>query len=248
MSTRRHKRSASPATRVDGRRRHRRFARDRPRHRAAFVERGARVAITGRDQKHLDAAASGVLRQTRCSQSAPMSGMPDDAARADRCGCRAVRRARRARQQRRRRPLRATSPTCPPATGRSVIDTNLSGVFYCCRAALPHLQAPRRRLDHQHQQPGRQEPVRRRRGVLRVEGRAERVQRSADAGGPLRQHPGQLHHAGFGGHRFRRPRRRRGADWKIAPEDVADLVLDLVTFPSRSLPSRIELRPSRPKK
>ena len=39
-----------------------------------------------------------------------------------------------------------------------------------------------------------------------------------------------------------------GADWKIAPEDVADLVVDLVTFPSRSLPSRIELRPSRPKK
>ena len=39
-----------------------------------------------------------------------------------------------------------------------------------------------------------------------------------------------------------------GADWKIAPEDVADLVLELVTFPSRSLPSRIELRPSRPKK
>ena len=39
-----------------------------------------------------------------------------------------------------------------------------------------------------------------------------------------------------------------GADWKIAPEDVADLVIDLVTFPSRSLPSRIELRPSRPKK
>ncbi len=37
-------------------------------------------------------------------------------------------------------------------------------------------------------------------------------------------------------------------DWKIAPEDVADLVLELVTFPSRSLPSRIELRPSRPKK
>ena len=36
-----------------------------------------------------------------------------------------------------------------------VIDTNLTGVFYCCRAALPHLRAPRRRLDHQHQQPCR---------------------------------------------------------------------------------------------
>jgi hypothetical protein len=38
------------------------------------------------------------------------------------------------------------------------------------------------------------------------------------------------------------------ADWKIAPEDVAELVVELLTFPSRSLPSRIELRPSKPKK
>ena len=37
------------------------------------------------------------------------------------------------------------------------------------------------------------------------------------------------------------------ADWKIAPEDIAELVVDLVTFPARSLPSRIELRPSRPR-
>ena len=37
-------------------------------------------------------------------------------------------------------------------------------------------------------------------------------------------------------------------DWKIAPEDISQIVIDLVTFPPRSLPSRIELRPSRPKK
>jgi len=37
-----------------------------------------------------------------------------------------------------------------------------------------------------------------------------------------------------------------GADWKIAPEDVARVVTDLLAFPSRSLPSRIEIRPSRP--
>lgn len=38
----------------------------------------------------------------------------------------------------------------------------------------------------------------------------------------------------------------RGADWKIAPEDVADVVINLVRHPARSLPSRVELRPSRP--
>jgi NADP-dependent 3-hydroxy acid dehydrogenase YdfG len=34
--------------------------------------------------------------------------------------------------------------------------------------------------------------------------------------------------------------------WKIQPEDIADLVMQLVTFPSRSLPSRIEIRPTKP--
>jgi len=37
-----------------------------------------------------------------------------------------------------------------------------------------------------------------------------------------------------------------GEDWKIAPQDVAQVVMDLLAFPTRSLPSRIELRPSRP--
>jgi short-subunit dehydrogenase len=40
----------------------------------------------------------------------------------------------------------------------------------------------------------------------------------------------------------------RGTDWKIAPAEVADVVLDLLQMPARSLASRVELRPSRPKK
>ena len=74
---------------------------------------------------------------------------------------------------------------------------------------------PRRRLHHQHQQPRREESVRRRRGVLRVESRAERVQRSADAGSAVRQHPRELRDARFGRHRFlqrRRDERRRLED------------------------------------
>ena len=38
------------------------------------------------------------------------------------------------------------------------------------------------------------------------------------------------------------------ADWKLAPEDVAQVVMDLLAHPARSLPSRVELRPSRPAK
>lgn len=34
--------------------------------------------------------------------------------------------------------------------------------------------------------------------------------------------------------------------WKIQPEDVAELVLTLIRMPARTLPSKIEVRPSRP--
>jgi short-subunit dehydrogenase len=45
---------------------------------------------------------------------------------------------------------------------------------------------------------------------------------------------------GFGGHGT--------ADWKLAPEDVAQVVVDLIEYPGRSLPSRVEIRPSKPRK
>jgi NAD(P)-dependent dehydrogenase (short-subunit alcohol dehydrogenase family) len=38
----------------------------------------------------------------------------------------------------------------------------------------------------------------------------------------------------------------KGADWKAAPEDVADVVMNLLRHDPRSLPSRVELRPSKP--
>jgi NAD(P)-dependent dehydrogenase (short-subunit alcohol dehydrogenase family) len=41
---------------------------------------------------------------------------------------------------------------------------------------------------------------------------------------------------------------RRGAEWKIAPEDVAEIVTSLLRHDPRTLPSRVELRPSKPKK
>jgi 3-oxoacyl-[acyl-carrier protein] reductase len=35
-------------------------------------------------------------------------------------------------------------------------------------------------------------------------------------------------------------------EWRLAPEDVARVVLDLLAFPDRALPSKVELRPTRP--
>jgi 3-oxoacyl-[acyl-carrier protein] reductase len=39
-----------------------------------------------------------------------------------------------------------------------------------------------------------------------------------------------------------------GGDWKIAPEDIAEIVAMLLRMPDRTLVSRVEVRPSKPKK
>jgi len=38
------------------------------------------------------------------------------------------------------------------------------------------------------------------------------------------------------------------ADWKIAPQDVAEIVLAILRMPARTLISRVEVRPTKPKK
>ncbi|PYR79845.1 MAG: short-chain dehydrogenase [Acidobacteria bacterium] len=131
---------------------------------------------------------------------------------------------------------------------RQVIDTNLSAVFYCCHAAIPHL---------------------RRRGAGWIVNISSLAGKNAFAGGAaycasksglnafseaLMQEvrydnirvsyimPGSVS-TGFGD---------RGvggeADWKLSPQDVARVVVDLIAHDPRSLPSRVELRPSRPRK
>jgi 3-oxoacyl-[acyl-carrier protein] reductase len=40
----------------------------------------------------------------------------------------------------------------------------------------------------------------------------------------------------------------KGADWKIAADEVAEVVVNLLRHNPRSLPSRVELRPSKPQK
>ncbi|MCX6625298.1 MAG: SDR family NAD(P)-dependent oxidoreductase, partial [Acidobacteria bacterium] len=38
------------------------------------------------------------------------------------------------------------------------------------------------------------------------------------------------------------------ADWKISPDDIAEVVLTVLRMPERTLVSRVEIRPSRPRK
>jgi 3-oxoacyl-[acyl-carrier protein] reductase len=47
---------------------------------------------------------------------------------------------------------------------------------------------------------------------------------------------------------FGHPTGNRDSAWMLQPEDVAEAVADLVRFPDRAIPSRIDLRPSKPPK
>jgi hypothetical protein len=40
----------------------------------------------------------------------------------------------------------------------------------------------------------------------------------------------------------------KGADWKSSPDDVADAVIHLLRSSPQSIQSRVEIRPSQPKK
>jgi 3-oxoacyl-[acyl-carrier protein] reductase len=219
---------------------------------SALVAGGARVVITGRDQTHLDAAAA-----TLQSRAGGAGAGAVHVVRAD------VRDARDAADGVETAVKRfggldilvnnagvgvfANVADMSIADWDTVIQTNLSGAFYCAHAAVPHL---------------------RRRGagwIINISSLAGKNSFAAGAAycaskagmnafsESLMQEvrydnirvsyimPGSVA-TGFAG------RGESGeADWKITPEDVAELVIDLVTFPSRSLPSRIELRPSKPR-
>ncbi len=127
-----------------------------------------------------------------------------------------------------------------------IIDTNLTGVFHCCRAAIPHL---------------------RRRGGGWIVNMSSLASKNPFVGGgaycasktalnalsevmmqELRYDnirvsyvlPGSVA-TGFSGRAA-----DAGSDWKLHAEDVARVITDLLEFPARSLPSRVEIRPSRP--
>ena len=105
---------------------------------AAFLERGARVAIAGRDQKSLDAAVSRFSTDALLPVQADV-GNPDDARRLIDA---AVERFGGLDVLVNNAGVGHFANVADMSTGdwRKVIDTNLSGVFYCCAAALPHLK------------------------------------------------------------------------------------------------------------
>ena len=129
-----------------------------------------------------------------------------------------------------------------------IIGTNLTGVFNCCRAAIPHLKARGggwivniSSLASTSPFPGGAAYCASKAGLnafsdaLMQELRYDNIRVTTVLPGSVA--------TGFSGRAA-----GSGADWKLLPEDVAHAIVDLLDHPARSLPSRLEIRPSRPKK
>jgi NAD(P)-dependent dehydrogenase (short-subunit alcohol dehydrogenase family) len=129
---------------------------------------------------------------------------------------------------------------------RETIDTNLSGVFYCTHAAIPRLRARGggwiiniSSLASRNPFPGGAAYSATKAGLnafgeaLMQELRYDGIRVSTVCPGSVR--------TGFAGSDA-----GAAADWKLAPEDVAQVVVDLIAHPGRSLPSHVDIRPSMP--
>lgn len=124
------------------------------------------------------------------------------------------------------------------------IETNLGGVFYCSKAAVPHLAGTGDgwiinigSLAGRHSFRGGTGYNASKFGLtgmteaMMLDLRYQNIRVSLIMPGSVNT-------------RFRGQSAEH--DWKLDPGDVARAVTDLLAYPGRALPSRIELRPSRP--
>jgi 3-oxoacyl-[acyl-carrier protein] reductase len=128
-----------------------------------------------------------------------------------------------------------------------VMDTNVSGVFNCCHAALPHLKTRGGGWILNISSLASKNPF--------VNGAAYCASKAAlnAFSEALMQEvrydgirvayilPGSVN-TGFGG------LSNTKSDWALQPDDVAEVISDLIAHPPRSLPSRVEIRPAQPRK
>jgi 3-oxoacyl-[acyl-carrier protein] reductase len=135
-----------------------------------------------------------------------------------------------------------------PEQWSEVIDTNLTGVFHACHAALPHLRSRGGGFIINISSLAGKNPF--------AEGAAYCASKSGLNGfsEALMQEvrydnirvsyvmPGSVATS------FSSGDETKGTDWKISPDEVAEVVVNLLRHNPRSLPSRVELRPSKPKK
>jgi 3-oxoacyl-[acyl-carrier protein] reductase len=136
--------------------------------------------------------------------------------------------------------------TMTAADWHRVIETNLTGVYHGCRAAIPHLKARGggwiinvSSLAAKNPFVGGAAYCASKAGLnafseaLMQEVRHDGIRVSVVMPGSVQ--------TGFSG-----AGDGPAIDWKLSPDDVAQVIVDLVAHPARSLPSRVEIRPSRP--
>ena len=133
-----------------------------------------------------------------------------------------------------------------PAEWSAVIDTNLTGVFYACHAAIPHLRrrgggfiinisslAGKSAFATAAAYCATKSGLNAFSEALMQELRYDNIRVSYVMPGSVATE--------FGG-----GDESKGADWKVSADEVAEVVLNLLQHPARSLPSRVELRPTKP--
>jgi 3-oxoacyl-[acyl-carrier protein] reductase len=134
-----------------------------------------------------------------------------------------------------------------PALWDAVIGTNLNGLFYCTHAALPHLKAAGSAwlinigsLAGKNAFPGGSAYNASKFGLI---GFSEAVLQEVRHDGVRVSYimPGSVatDFEGSGS---------PSGDWMIQPQDIAQIVVDLLRMPERTMPSRVEVRPSKPPK
>ncbi|MGE3274491.1 MAG: SDR family oxidoreductase [Vicinamibacterales bacterium] len=128
-----------------------------------------------------------------------------------------------------------------------IIGVNLTGTFHCSRAVIPHLRAAGggwiinvSSLSSTHPFAGGAAYTAAKAGVnafseaLMQELRPDGIRVAVVLPGSVSTE-------------FNNRPAGNGADWKLHPEDVAQVIADLLDHPARSLPSRVEIRPARTK-
>jgi NAD(P)-dependent dehydrogenase (short-subunit alcohol dehydrogenase family) len=140
----------------------------------------------------------------------------------------------------------ASVESMSPEDFRAVLETNVFGVFYCCHEAIP---------------------------LMRQRGGGYIVNISSLAGANPHAEMAAYNASKFGLNGFSEALMQEvrhdgikvsyimpgsvntefGGDepsdekiWQLQPADIAQVVMDLLEFPERALPSRIEIRPSKP--
>lgn len=133
-----------------------------------------------------------------------------------------------------------------PGQWSEIVDTNLTGVFNACHAAIPHLRRRGGGFIVNISSLSATNPFAH--GAAYCASKAGLNAFSEALMQELRYDGIRVSYVmpGSVATEFAKGDASKGADWKVAPADVADVVLNLLRHPARSLPSRVEIRPTRP--